>query len=456
MRDIALVILVFGSVVVAIRKPAYGMLLFVAFGIINPSSFAWGFGRSIPVAMIMAAATLAGFVVSPEPKRFPRQREVWMLLGIWFLFVVSTAFAYFPYRYWLSDTALAQLILVSKILVMVYLSMALLNTKERVQLLVKVVALSIGFFAIKGGVFGILTGGSQLVWGPEGSFLYANNAIGLALAMNVPLLYYLIQLESKPWIRWLMWIMLGMSVPAVVCTFSRGAWLGLAAAIGLILIKSKYKVLIGIGGAACVLSALLFLPFLSLDILPERVQSRLNELVNYEEEASAVSRFWNWEMCKRVGLANPLIGEGFDFYGPHVYPKYFPEFIEKYGYGKSWSCHSMWMTVLAEHGILTFLLWIILLLSCFLSLRKVQRFSRRVDGLQWMGYYASMIEISLIVYMIVGTFLDVAYFDVYYHFIVAVILLKEHMYQVVRSWHATPKEESLRRPHARASFAGVR
>ena len=60
-----------------------------------------------------------------------------------------------------------------------------------------------------------------------------------------------------------MWIMLGMSVPAIVCTFSRGAWLGLAAAIGLILIKSKYKVLIGIGGAACVLSVMLFLPFLT-------------------------------------------------------------------------------------------------------------------------------------------------------------------------------------------------
>ena len=203
MRDIALVILVFGSVVVAIRKPAYGMLLFVAFGIINPSSFAWGFGRSIPVAMIMAVATLAGYVVSPEPKRFPRQREVWMLLGLWFLFVVSTAFAYFPYNFYFSDTALSEFILVSKILVMVYLSMALLNTKERVQLLIKVVALSIGFFAIKGGVFGILSGGSQLVYGPEGSFLYANNSIGLALAMNVPLLYYLIQLESKPWMRWL-------------------------------------------------------------------------------------------------------------------------------------------------------------------------------------------------------------------------------------------------------------
>lgn len=456
MRDIALVILVFGSVVVAIRKPAYGMLLFVAFGILNPSSFTWGFGRSIPVAMIMAVATLAGYVVSPEPRRFPQQREVWMLLGLWFFFVVSTVFAYFPHRGWVSDAAVTQLIDVSKIFAMVYLSMALLNKVELVQLLMKVVALSIGFFAMKGGIWGILIGGSQIVYGPESSFLFSNNAIGLAMAMNVPLLYYLIQLESKLWVRWLMWGMLVLSIPAVVCTFSRGAWIGLAAAFGLILMKSKHKILIGLGGAACVLPVLLVLPFLTVDFLPERVQHRFDDLVNYEEEGSAVSRFYSWEACKRIGLANPLTGEGFDYYRPGVYANYYPEFIEKYGYDKSWSCHSMWMTVLAEHGILAFLLWIILLLSCFLSLRKVQRFSKRVDGLQWMGYYASMIEVSLIVYMIIGTFLDVAYFDIYYQFIVVVILLKEHMYQVVRSWHATPQEESLRRPHARASYVSVR
>ncbi|MGB0911178.1 MAG: putative O-glycosylation ligase, exosortase A system-associated, partial [Nitrospirales bacterium] len=262
MRDIFLVILVLASAGVAVRKPVYGMLLFVAFGIINPQGFTWGFGRSFPIAMIMAGATVFGYLVSPEPKRFPKQREVWMLLGVWFFFVVSTVVAYVPYMGGTSDDALAQLITVSKILVMVYLSMSILNTKERVQLLLKVVALSIGLLAVKGGLFGIVSGGSEIVWGPPGSFLYANNAIGLAMAMNVPLLYYLIQSESNRWLTRIMWVMLGMSIPAIVCTFSRGAWLGLAAAVGLILLKSRYKSLILMSGAASVVFVLLFIPFL--------------------------------------------------------------------------------------------------------------------------------------------------------------------------------------------------
>ena len=457
MRDVALVFLVIGSLFVALKKPAYGMLLFVAFGIISPQGFAWSFGRSIPVSMIMSIATLVGYLVSPEPKRFPQQREVWILLGLWFLFVVSTAFAYVPHRGWASDAALEKLIHVSKILIMIFLSMSLLYTKERVQLLMKTIALTIGLLAIKGGLFGILTRGSELVWGPEGSFLYANNAIGLAMAMNVPLLYYLIQAESNPWIRRVMWVMLVMSVPAIVCTFSRGAWLGLAAAAGLILLKSRYKVFIGVVGAFCIASVLLIFPFIaSLDILPERVQERYDQLINYDKEGSAISRFWNWEGCKRVGLANPLTGEGFDYYSPLTYVKYYPEFIEEYGYGKVWSCHSMWLTVLAEHGVLAFLLWTFLLLSCFLSLRRIHSFSRRVEGLEWMGYYASMIEVCFVVYMIVGTFIDVAYFDVYYQVVVVVILLKEYMYRVVRSWHSAPAEGSIRQSHAKASLVGAR
>lgn len=434
------------------------MLLFVAFGILSPQGFTWNFGRSLPVSMIMASATLVGYLVSPEPKQFPRQREVWMLLGLWLLFMVSTAVAYVPHRGWASDAALEKLIHVSKIFVMIFLSMSILYTAERVQLLMKAIALSIGLLAMKGGFFGIITGGSQLVWGPEGSFLYANNAIGLAMAINVPLLYYLIQVESSRWLRRLMWVMLVLSVPAIICTFSRGAWLGMIAAIGLILLKSKYKFFVGISGAVGVLFIIAFLPFLaSSDILPERVQTRLDQLINYEEEGSAVSRFWNWEGCKRVGLANPLTGEGFDYYSPLIYVKYYPEFIEKYGQGKVWSCHSMWLTVLAEHGIVAFLLWIFLLLSCFLSLRKIHRFSKKVDGYQWMGAYASMIEVCLVVFMIVGTFLDVAYFDVYYQIIAVVILLKESMYRVVRTWHTAPAEGSLRQQaHAKASLVGAR
>ena len=54
---------------------------------------------------------------------------------------------------------------------------------------------------MKGGIFAMISGGGFIVYGPEGSFLEANNSIGLALAMNIPVLMYLLKTEQKNWAR---------------------------------------------------------------------------------------------------------------------------------------------------------------------------------------------------------------------------------------------------------------
>ena len=40
--------------------------------------------------------------------------------------------------------------------------------------------LSIGFYGLKGGIFTILTGGAQRVWGPPGGFIEGNNELAVA------------------------------------------------------------------------------------------------------------------------------------------------------------------------------------------------------------------------------------------------------------------------------------
>ena len=142
--------------------------------------------------------------------------------------------------------------------------------------------------------------------------------------------------------------------------------------------------------------------------------------MNYEEDASAESRFWNWEFCQRVGLARPF-GGGFNFYEPELYPIYFPEFIEKYGPDKVWSCHSMWFTILGEHGVIGFILWILLFLSCFISLRKLRRWGN-VNA--WIIPYVNMVQFGIIACMIAGTFLDTAYFDLFYQLVGIIIIMK--------------------------------
>jgi probable O-glycosylation ligase (exosortase A-associated) len=412
MRDIVLIGIVGWCSLLALGRPVLGILLFICLGLAGPQTMTWGMARTFPLGQLAALGTIGGFVFGPEAKRFPRQRELFLILALWGTFGFTTLFAMAP------DRAVQRLFQNSKILFMVVLSTALINSKQRLHWLVRIIALSLGFYGLKGGLFVIMTGGDFIVWGPDGTFLEANNAIGLALAMNTPLLFYLLKIETHPWLRHLIIAMMVFSYPAVICTFSRGAWIGLAVATALMVLKSRHTVLAiaALGVVALALSPL----------LPERVAKRYDDLANYQEDSSAQSRFWSWEFCTRVGMANPLVGAGFDFNSLEAYAIYFPEFLERWP-GKVWACHSTWLTVFSEHGFPGIILWGMLLGSSFLSLRWIRAFALAQPEAAWSLPYIEMLEGALIVFAVVGTFYDAAYFDLFYQLIAVIIIIKERL-----------------------------
>jgi probable O-glycosylation ligase (exosortase A-associated) len=300
---------------------------------------------------------------------------------------------------------------------MVFISMALVITKERLVALLRVIVLSLGILGLKGGMFALSTGGQFIVWGPENSFLAANNTIGVALSMNLPLLFYFRRLEHRRWLRHVMLAMMLFSYPAILCTFSRGAWLTAAAATGFIVWKNQYR-------WVALLVLLLVMPLVSADLFSDRLQHRYEDLQNYEEEASAQSRFWNWELCRRVAFANPITGAGFNFTSEATIQQYYPEFQAKWE-GKVWTCHSTWLTIFAEHGVPGFSLWIALLVAFLWSTRNVRKRARRAgEKGAWILPVADMIQGAVLAYVVGGTFVDLNYFDVFYQLVAVGIVLK--------------------------------
>lgn len=418
MRDLLLIVIVVVCSVIALRRPVVGILSFVGLGFLNPHTMTWSIARTFPFAQLTGIGTILGFLFWSEPKHFPRQREAFLLLALWVIFGISTAFAIAPDRAW------DRLIQVSKILLMVFLTTALINTEQRLQWLLRVISLSLGFFGVKGGLFVIMTGGNFMVLGPGDTFIGASNALGLALTMNIPLLLYLWKSETKLWLRWIILVMLVLSYPAIICTYSRGAWLALGAVTVFILLKRKHKFSVM---AAMALFLSILMPYMPT-LFPQRAAERYDALVNYQEEGSAQARLWSWEFCQRVGLAHPITGGGFDFYSPSAYATYFPEFWEHLQErGRAWSCHSMWYTIFGEHGFLGFLLWLGLIGSYLLSLKPIRTYGKTHVGMSWMVHCADALQIALIAYMVGGTFLDVAYFDMFYYLIAVLIIVKERI-----------------------------
>lgn len=410
MRDVVVVTFVVICTLIALRNPVFGMLTFIGMGLFNPHGLTWGFARELPLSAMVAVATMVAYIMWHEPKRVPMTRETVLMAGFWAMMGISTYLAIFP------DLANKHFIHVSKIFLMVFLCLSIITTQDRLHMMIRVIALSLGFYGLKGGIFSVLSGGAHIVYGPDDSFLTANNSIGLALAMNVPLLLYLLRIEKNRYLLWLIKAMVVFSYPAVACTYSRGAWLGLGAVTLLYILRSQYKVTLPI--VLCLVAAL------SLPFIPQKLVDRFHQLENYQDEGSAQSRFWNWEMCRRVGMGNPTHGGGFDYYSEQAYATYYPEFLEQWP-GKVWSCHSMWFTVLGEHGIPGFLLWVALLGFTIMESWQLLRLSARDPQWKWIGDYASMVQGALLAFMISGTFLDVAYFDLYYELIAVIVILRD-------------------------------
>jgi probable O-glycosylation ligase (exosortase A-associated) len=411
MSDMALLALTGLFTLVALRSPLVGILAFVGLSILGPHSLTWGMARTFPHSQAVGLATIVGLLLSSEAKHFPREREARLALALWALFAVSTFFALEP------ALALDKLIFVSKLFLMLFLCTAIVNTPERLHMLARVVALSLGFHGAKLGLFVLATGFQQKAYGPEETYLFQENAIGIALAANLPLLVYLFRVERARWLRLTVGAMFLLAYPAVMGTFSRGAWVSLAAVSVLLVMRSRRRILV----IPLVLAVAVGWFIWQDQFVSDRLAARWDTLVNFQEDSSAQSRFWNWEFCRRVGLARPF-GGGFDLYSTEAYLRFYPEFAIRWP-GKVWVCHSMWMEFLAEHGALGFLFGVGLIVSCLLSLRRLSREAWERTQTR-VGELAPMLGAAFVAFMTGGTFLDVAYHELLYQLIAMVIIAK--------------------------------
>jgi probable O-glycosylation ligase (exosortase A-associated) len=401
MRDIVLTLLILGILPVAVVRPWIGILAWVWFGLMNPHTLTWGFAREIPFAMLIAIFTLIGVLASRERKALPRNFQVTLLILLWLVFVASTIFAVVPDRAW------DQLSKVSKILLFVFLSLIFFQDKRRLRYLLLTIALSIGFYGVKGGIFALGTGGVFKVYGPGSGFFSSNNSIGLALNTILPILFYLGREEANRMARLGLKIAFWLCAIAVVFTYSRGAFLGLVVVMAVLYLRGR-RAVAAIAGAA-------ILYVVVTPYLPERLTSRMASIETHDDQ-SAKNRLVAWEVAWRVAKDRPLLGAG--FWGLATRLTY-----AQYGYAQSTSAHSIYFDVMADHGFIGFALFATLLASTLWRLYRLRQHAGRSPTRAWVVQWSLMLQACLIVYMANGAFQSAAYTDLLYQLVACAILL---------------------------------
>ena len=202
----------------------------------------------MPVVQIVAIATLIGMLISKEAKRMVWSREIIVLVifVVWMGITTTQAFNF--------DAAWLQYEKVIKIQILTFMTLLLLTSRERVNLLVWAIVFSLAFYGVKGGIFTIAKGGVYRVQGPSGTFIGGNNEIALAMVMTIPLMHYLYMHEKRSWLK--LGLMAAMILTAIAAfgTQSRGALVALVLTGAIFWLKSRNKirtaVLVAIGGVA--------------------------------------------------------------------------------------------------------------------------------------------------------------------------------------------------------------
>ena len=395
MRDIVVVALIIFSLWATIKHASWGALAWV---FLSVSSFhQQGYATAgLPVAAVIAALLILVILFKKEGFQIPNQTPI-VLLGLFTIWMTITYLASPSldenYEMWSK---------VMKINIFTFVVLGVLRSREDIEKLIWIIVLALALTGSKGGIFTLTTGGGYRVWGP-GGFIGGNNEFAVALVMLIPLMYYLKHQCNRLWVGRALLAGMVLCGIAALGSQSRGALLASAAMVLMMIMKGKRK-------APMLLAVLLLIPPM-IAFMPDEWTSRMSSIGSYEQDQSAMGRINAWEMAWNLAWDRPF-GGGFE----NIKIEYFSKYASDTTYMQG--AHSIYFQVMGQHGFIGFFLFIGIGISTWLSASRIKRHAnvQPRDSL-----LASMIQVSMVGYAVGGAFLALAYFDVPYYLMIALV-----------------------------------
>ena len=390
-----------GTLGALLNGPFWGLAVYYLFAVLRPQ-YLWKWVLpEVQWSLIVALATLGatflhglGFYPDPDEDA-PRRRRSgpghFALLG----FIVWLVLSYLLARN--QQRASDVMIEYSKIFLMMGVSIFVVRQLWHVRVLVFLATVALCYIAYEVNFMYLFQSYLGIYHNGYGGL--DNNGAGLMLAMAVPLCFFLWESNTRYW-RWGFAAMIPVLVHAVLMTYSRGAMVALLLSAPLIYVRSRRRGMMTLAFAAIAL----MVPVLAG---PE-IQQRFFSVQQFEEDASAQSRFTSWEAGLRVALDYPFVGIG---------PRNSPLVLRQYGADlEGRVVHSQYIQIAADNGFVGAAWYISLLAFSWLALRRVRRQTRRdttAEGREVHGF-ACGIECSMAVFCTGALFLSVEVFELPY------------------------------------------
>jgi probable O-glycosylation ligase (exosortase A-associated) len=204
--------------------------------------------------------------------------------------------------------------------------------------------------------------------------------------------------------------------------------------------RSRHKLLLG-------LAAMLAVPFV-IAFMPGKWDERMRSITEYQTDTSAMGRLNAWQTAINVARDHPVLGGGFEFHSHEVYARYAPV-PEDYH-----AMHSIYFQVLGEHGFVGLALFLAIWAFTWRTSSRLVKVTKGREDLLWAANLVAMVQVSLVGYLVGGTFLNLAYWDLPYYSLAILIIVRDIVQRAVTAPAGTapsPPEQVLGRGPAEAS-----
>lgn len=394
MRSLILLAAFSAYLVPVFVKPFVGVIIWLWIAIGTPHLETFGLAKNMQFNLIVAVPTMLLWFAYKKDLRTYRYTPVILLYVFSIVMIVSTLLGEIP------EYSSNQLIRVTKIFILVYIIIGMVDNRIRIQACLWVFAISLGYHAAKAGLGTVATGGSFRVSGPIGSPIGDNNYTAAAFIMLMPVLNYL-RLETRSKLmRWALVAVMLLTLAGIIGTYSRGGFIGMSAMIGYFWLRSKGR----LRNALIVI----VIAAVGASLIPQKYYDRINTIESADEEdKSFKERLGAWQAALNIANQRPL-GVGFRAYQVQTI---FEKYKDENFWRESIAMHSIYFEVLADLGYIGLILYLTICFLVWRNLIWIISKTEHIAELKWANSFARMLEISFAGFAVAGAALSMAFFE---------------------------------------------
>jgi O-antigen ligase len=390
--------LAYGQPAPAAALPFVGLAIFTFFLVTSR----WAVFTEVGIVI-----ALLGLIVRPQNLRFPAPAGWAMAFLLWAL--VTSFFALSP------ETARAELLERFKCLIIFFVVINVLRTPRQLRFYIFLVLVAFMIYPARGALTNYVTGNTlfgRVIWNKS----YSNpNDLGAMtlLTTGLALAIATVRTERRR-VRWAVGLCVPVMIVIMLLTQSRGVFIGLIVGFAPVLLAQIRKrpsfalpVIIAIIATGVLIPATVWHRLGGISKL-----TSTETIAEADPEGSAEQRFAIDETAWRIFRDHPLIGIGIGCY-QQANDLYSPELGKR-------DAHNTYLVLAAELGVPGLLLWLGLVGSVLLQVRRYRRsfavdaapirivwIERAVVGFLVAGFFGSYAGITMF-YLILGTLWAVA------------------------------------------------